>query len=180
MLSPFGGGLAVVDPLAGQAEDPLVLGPDDQRGMEVEAVAAAVAGGCQVGDPAMDAEVQLGGVAQDQEAPGPAGPRPSPVRGGDRLEGDAVGVQEAVGGLDLGPALHLPGDAGGGVGGHPGGDAGQPLRAPSIAQVGGAKLLEGPGVGVDLEGIHGHANPTTPRPIRRSCPPRRSGREDRS
>ena len=134
---PLGGGLAVMDPLAGQADDPLVLGPDDQGGMEVEAIAAAVARGGQVGDPAADAEVQLGRVAQDQEAAGAAGPRPLPVRGGDRLEGDAVGVQEAIGGLGLGPALHLPGDAGGGVGGHPGGDEGQPLGAPPIAQVGG-------------------------------------------
>ena len=152
---PLGGGLAVVDPLAGQADDPLVLGPDDQGGMEVEAIAAAVAGGGQVGDLAMDAEVQLGRVAQDQEAAGPAGPRPLPVRGGDRLEGDAVGVQEAVGGLGLGPALHLAGDAGGGVGGHPGGDEDQPLGAPSIAQVGRAELLAGPAAGVDLEGVHG-------------------------
>jgi hypothetical protein len=118
----------------------------------------------------MDAEVQLGRVSQDQEASGPAGPRPAPVRGGDRLEGDAVGIQEAVCGLGLGPALHLPGDAGGGVGGHPGGDAGQPPGASLVAQIGWGELLAGPGVGVDLKRVHDEANPTTPRPIRRSGP----------
>ena len=123
--------------------------------MEVEAIAAAVARGGQVCDLAMDAEVQLGRVAHDQEAAGAASSRPLPVRGGDRPEGDTVGVQEAIRGLGLGPTLHRPGDAGGGVGGHPGGDEGQPLGTPSVAQIGEAELLAGPDAGVDPGCVHG-------------------------
>jgi hypothetical protein len=144
-----------MDHLAGQAGDRLVLGTDDQGRVEGEAIATAVAGGGQVRDLASDAEIQLGRVAQDQGAAGAAGSRPLPVRGGDRLAGDTVGVQEAVCGLGLGPALHLAGDTGGGVGGHPGGDEDQPLGAPLIAQVGEAELLAGPAAGVDLERVDG-------------------------
>src|SRR5262249_11941417 len=103
---------------------------------------------------------ELGGISQDQESPrSTGGPRLVPVGRRDRLEGDLLGVEEAVGGLGVAPGLHLSGGTLGGGAGDLGRDGDQSAGAFDVAQGGGGEVGLGPGTRVEGEGIHGGGTP---------------------